>query len=75
MPRPRPAGAKPAADTKAAKLSAAEVKAAKAVAVAAWRKDVAAKAAKPDPELNAAIKASDASRFKKVGPGQFTLAK
>jgi len=60
--KPGAAGAKPSADTKAAKLTTAEVKAPKAAAVAAWRKDVADKAAKPDPELDAAIKASEAGR-------------
>ncbi|MBE3069263.1 MAG: winged helix-turn-helix domain-containing protein [Planctomycetes bacterium] len=34
----------------------------KAAKVAAWRKEIAAKAAKPDPELDAAVKASEADR-------------
>ena len=60
--KPGAAGAKPSADTKAAKLTTAEVKAPKAAAVAAWRKDVADKAAKPAPELDAAIKAAGEAR-------------
>ena len=45
----------------------ADAKATKKAKVEAWRKEVAAKAAKPDPELDAAIKAADAKgRAKKA---------
>ena len=40
-------------------------KAEKAAKVAAWRKDVAEKASKPDPELDAAAKAAEANRAAK----------
>jgi hypothetical protein len=46
-------------------------KAEKAAKVAAWRKEIAAKAAKPDPQLDAAIKAADAKgRAKKAKAGK-----
>jgi len=46
-------------------------KAEKAAKVAAWRKEVAAKTAKPDPELDKAIKAADAKgRAKKAKAGK-----
>jgi hypothetical protein len=46
-------------------------KAEKAAKVDAWRKEVAAKGAKPDPELDAAIKAADAKgRAKKAKAGK-----
>jgi len=48
-----------AAEGKPAAAGGAETKAAK---VAAWRKEVADKASKTDPELDAAIKASEANR-------------
>jgi hypothetical protein len=56
---PSQAGA-PAADGKGP-----DAKAEKAAKVAAWRKEVAEKAAKPDPQLDAAIRAADADRAAK----------
>ena len=56
---------KAAAGDDTMKTAAASKKAEKAAKVDAWRKEVAAKAAKPDPELDAAIKAAGATGRKK----------
>jgi hypothetical protein len=85
------AGAKPAAesakDTKAAPVAAVGQPAAtetKAAKLAAWRKEVAEKAGKPDPALDAAVKAAEEGRKAKKAkaakpkgerkPGILTLA-